>query len=193
MRIIGGQARGRRLLAPAGRGTRPTADRVREAIFSIVAARRELSGACVLELFAGSGALGLEALSRGAAHCTFVEADGRCCRLIAQNAAQLELTGQTTVLPLRVEAALRQLGAGAQNFDLVLADPPYADDPWPLLPALAASGRLAPAALVVVEHAARREVPEGGGGLRWLLTRRYGEAGVSLFAADRPAPEENPR
>jgi 16S rRNA (guanine966-N2)-methyltransferase len=191
MRIIGGQARGRRLLAPTGRGTRPTADRVREAMFSMVAARRDLGGARVLDLFAGSGALGLEALSRGAIHCTFVEADRRCCRLLAQNAAQLELAGQTAVLPLRVEVALGQLGAGTADFDLVLADPPYADDPWPLLAALSATGRLAPEVLVVVEHAARREVPERGGGLRRLLTRRYGDTAISLFARGEPAPEEH--
>ncbi|MBK8481908.1 MAG: 16S rRNA (guanine(966)-N(2))-methyltransferase RsmD [Proteobacteria bacterium] len=191
MRIVAGQARGRRLLAPPGRATRPTADRVREAIFSMVSARLELEGVRVLDLYAGSGALGLEALSRGASHCTFIEREASCAEVIAKNAAALGLGARAALLTTTVEAGLPRLGAEPQRFALVLTDPPYRDDPWPPLAALVALGLLDPAALIVVEHDLRRELPASAGGLRRLLTRGYGKTGVSLLALEALAPEES--
>ena len=120
-RIIGGVAGGRRIAVPP-RGTRPTTDRVRESLFNIVTARRDLTGLAVLDLYAGSGALGLEALSRGAASALFVESDQRTAAVIARNIETLGLAGAT----LRRGAVAAVLAGGAVSpVDLVLADPPY--------------------------------------------------------------------
>jgi 16S rRNA (guanine966-N2)-methyltransferase len=120
-RIIGGVAGGRRIAVPA-RGTRPTTDRVRESLFNIVTARRDLAGLAVLDLYAGSGALGLEALSRGAASALFVESDQRSAAVIARNIESLGLPGAS----LRRGAVAVVLAAGSSSLvDLVLADPPY--------------------------------------------------------------------
>ena len=122
MRIIAGEWRGRRLVAPPGQGTRPTADRTRETLFSMLASRLgSFDGLAVADLYAGSGALGLEALSRGSAHCTFVETDRAALDSIRANIAALGATARTTVL---AGSAARLPPAGP--FDLVLADPPYA-------------------------------------------------------------------
>src|SRR5580698_9071593 len=120
-RVIGGVAGGRRIAVPP-RGTRPTTDRVRESLFNIVSARRDLSGLAVLDLYAGSGALGLEALSRGAASALFVESDQRTGAVITRNIETLGLAGAT----LRRGPVTAVLAAGASApVDLVLADPPY--------------------------------------------------------------------
>jgi len=124
-RIIGGVAGGRRIAVPP-RGTRPTTDRVRESLFNIVTARRDLTGLSVLDLYAGSGALGLEALSRGATSALFVESDQRAAAVLADNIAHLGLSGAT----LRRAAVSAVLAGGAQApVDLVLADPPYDLEP----------------------------------------------------------------
>src|ERR1700744_4244841 len=120
-RVIGGVAGGRRIAVPS-RGTRPTTDRVRESLFNIVTARLDLTGLAVLDLYAGSGALGLEALSRGAASALFVESDQRSAAVIAGNTETLGLAGAT----LRRGVVAAVLGAGTSSpVDLVLADPPY--------------------------------------------------------------------
>ena len=171
MRVIAGRYGGRRLRAPAGATTRPTADRVREALFSILGARVE--GAAVLDLFAGSGALGLEALSRGAERAVFVESDRAACRAINANLDKLKLTA--TVLCQDVARALVQERG---SYDLVLADPPYdyaALDR--LAPGLARI--LAPDGLVVVQTAARDEPQLPGLDVR--TSRRYGSARLTLF------------
>src|ERR671935_3114859 len=123
MRIIAGEHKGTRIFAPPGRDTRPTSDRVRENVFNIVAPWVE--GARVLDLYAGSGAMGLEALSRGAQSAVFVEADGEAVRAIERNLDKLRLTG-ATVLRAGVTAGLAQEAAAGRKYDLVLVDPPYA-------------------------------------------------------------------
>jgi 16S rRNA (guanine(966)-N(2))-methyltransferase RsmD len=159
-RIIGGAAGGRRIAVPP-RGTRPTTDRVRESLFNILAARRELSGLAVLDLYAGSGALGLEALSRGAATALFVESDPRTASVIARNVDTLGLAGAT----LRRGPVAAVLAAGtASPVDLVLADPPYdvgAAEIEAVLAALTAHGWVREGGLAVVERAA------GGAPLTW--------------------------
>lgn len=174
-RVIAGTAGGRRLRTPAGSGTRPTSDRVREALFSALAARDVLAGAAVLDLYAGSGALGLEAASRGAARVTLVEADRAAAGVIAANIADLGL-GQAAVVATRVETHLARPADRA--YDLVLLDPPYAVDEAELaaaLAALAAGGWLADDALVVVERTRRAPEPTWPGRLVPEKVRRYGE------------------
>ncbi|MEB4208807.1 16S rRNA (guanine(966)-N(2))-methyltransferase RsmD [Mycobacterium sp. 94-17] len=153
-RIIGGAAGGRRISVPP-RGTRPTTDRVRESLFNILTARRDLTGLAVLDLYAGSGALGLEALSRGAASALFVESDQRSASVIARNIAAVGLPG-ATVRRGPVAAVLAAAGA-ASPVDLVLADPPYeveADEVHAVLTALQAHGWVREATVAVVERAA---------------------------------------
>lgn len=152
-RIIGGVAGGRRLSVPP-RGTRPTTDRVRESLFNILTARLDLTGVAVLDLYAGSGALGLEALSRGAASALFVDSDQRSVSVIARNIEALGLAGAT----VRRGVVTAVLAAGtASPVDLVLADPPYdvsAAEVETVLAALGAHGWVREGTVAVVERAA---------------------------------------
>ncbi len=177
VRIVAGVAGGRRLAVPP-HGTRPTSDRVREAVFSALAARRDLEGARVLDLYAGSGALGLEALSRGAVHVRFVESDQRAAAVLRRNVEALGLPG-TQVSTVDVSLALGS--DPGQPYDLVLADPPYALDDCALddvLSALTGGGWLAPAALLVVERSAKALPPTWPDGVFALTHRRYGDTVV---------------
>ena len=183
MRIIGGQARGRRLLpVPAG-VVRPTADRVREALFSILNSARGgagFDGLVVLDLYAGTGAFGLEALSRGAAHATLVEADPDALRTLAANVALCGFSERVTIARARVESWLRRAPRAAPGFDLVFMDPPYAQ---PLTEAeiAAAAALLTAGGMLVVEHAARQEPPAGPADVPLTDGRRYGRTRVSLY------------
>jgi 16S rRNA (guanine(966)-N(2))-methyltransferase RsmD len=177
-RIIAGEHGGRRLAAPPGAGTRPTSDRVREALFSALDAAVVLDGARVLDLYAGSGALGLEALSRGAAHALLVEQDPRAVRVIRENVRALGLADRARVVPGRVEQVLGGKPDDGEPYDVVLADPPYpmpGDELSAALAALVDNAWLAPGAFVVVERGTR------GAGLTWVdgitaeRSRRYGE------------------
>jgi 16S rRNA (guanine966-N2)-methyltransferase len=177
-RVIAGSAGGRRLSVPAGRDTRPTSDRAREGLFGTVQALHgPLAGASLLDLYAGSGAVGLEALSRGAARVALVEADPRALRVIRANVAALGLPG-AEVIAGRVEAVLARGPAGGP-FDVVFADPPYAlpgEAVTAMLTTLADAGWLVPDALLAIERSTRSgpiEWPEGYTGDR---SRRYGEA-----------------
>jgi 16S rRNA (guanine966-N2)-methyltransferase len=204
MRVIAGELRGRRFAAPKGMATRPTSDRVREAVFSILRARfaaqapvpREGSaGARVLDLFAGSGAMAIEALSRGAASAVLVESSGPVCALIEANLAALGLSERASVICAPVE---RYLGAGpptASNkpstgpFDLIFADPPYrigTVSATRMLADAARQGWMSPGALVVLEHSAR-DLPEGEAGLELVSTRRYGDTQISIFEEETPS------
>ena len=177
-RIVAGAARGRRLTVPAGRGTRPTADRAREALFSTVESElRSLAGRRVADLYAGSGAVGLEALSRGAATVTLVEADPKALRALRANAGTVGLPG-ADVVAARVERAVAEAPAEAP-YDLLFADPPYdlADaDLRAVLGAAVDNGWLAPGALVVVERPTRGGDWAWPAGVEGLRGRRYGEA-----------------
>ncbi len=174
-RIVAGNAGGRRIEVPAGRSTRPTSDRTREALFSAVEAAGDLAGANVLDLYAGSGAVGLEALSRGAAHALLVEADPRAVRTLRANVDALGLAGAQ----VRGERAERLAATPAPRaYDLVFADPPYglaADDLAAVLGALDEHGWLASDALVVVERASRDAAWVWPKPLVAVRFRRYGE------------------
>ena len=177
-RVIAGAAGGRRLVTTSGRTTRPTSDRTREGLFATVEAiRAGLDGAAVLDLYAGSGAVGLEALSRGAADVLLVESDGRAAQVIRQNIALVGLPGARLVTD-RVERVLRRGPDGAPR-DFVFADPPYAvsdDELGHVLAALLDQGWLAPGALVALERSTRSGPPTWPLGYEYDRSRRYGEA-----------------
>ena len=175
MRIVAGSRKGHRIQAPKGVVTRPTEDRVRESTFALVG---PVEGAAVLDLFAGSGALGLEALSRGAARCLFVERDRSACKVIQANLEKLRLTGAEIVCR-DVADALRDEASRGRRYDLVLVDPPYEE--WSVHVQVLASllpGLLSDSALVVVETSERVE-PELP--LDLVTGRRYGSARVTVF------------
>jgi 16S rRNA (guanine966-N2)-methyltransferase len=179
LRITGGSLGGRRLRAPR-EGARPTADRVRESLFARLG---DLADARVLDLFAGSGVLGFEALSRGASSLVSVERSRASAELIRQNAAALGVAERVRVLRQDAGAALRRLGRAGERFDLVLLDPPYAEGAAePTLAALAASGVLAPGAAVVLERARSHPVPTIAG-LVLEDERRFGDTVIGRYAA----------
>jgi len=176
-RIIAGSHGGRRLSAPAGEHTRPTSDRVREALFSTLEAMTELSGCRFADLFAGSGAVGLEALSRGAAHCLLVESDARAARAIRDNLVALRLGPVARLVTGRVAQVVGVPPEGGP-YDVVFADPPYAvsdDEIGTALRAMVGHGWLAPGAVVAVERATRSGAATWVDGVTGVRGRRYGE------------------
>jgi 16S rRNA (guanine966-N2)-methyltransferase len=184
MRVVAGALGGRRLLAPPGQGTRPTSERVREALFSSLG---EVADAVVLDLYAGSGALGIEALSRGAEHVVFVESNRGAQQTIQRNLKQLGLAGRSRLLGQTVAKSSHLLVQWGP-FDLVFADPPYR---------LVATGQvqqelenipacLGPKGRLVLEHAHRDSVPEFAG-LERQRVRRYGDTALSFFQVLPPA------
>ncbi len=170
MRVVAGDARGRPIEAPTGNRTRPTSDRVRESIFNMLFSLGVHGGETVVDLYAGCGALGIEALSRGATHCTFVERDRKAVECIRKNLESIGFADRATVVHAEVGAWLDQQPPRA---DLVLADPPYADDAWlSLLDRIEARWLVAEAGEVVAEHP------------RWDVVREktYGTTVVTVFA-----------
>jgi len=169
VRVVAGELRGRRIESPPGLDTRPTTDKVREAVFNALVSRDLVRDARVADLFAGTGALGIEALSRGAAHCTFVERDRNVVRYLRGNLEQLGLESRSRVVP---GDALSQ--AGALDVDFVLADPPYEFDDWPRLLAAAR------ASFVVAEAGRPLDRLDVTG---WESTRskRYGRTWITFF------------
>lgn len=185
MRVVGGTARGRTLLAPPGRQTRPTTDRVREAVFNALWSRGLVEGARVLDLFAGSGALGIEALSRGAAHATFVDTDRAARDAVRRNLDTFGFAERAEVVAEPAERFLTRSAAGA--FDVVLCDPPYAygREDWDrLLAALPA-----PKPLVVAESGAPVPPPAGWDAVR---ESRYGSTWVTFLVADDATGHDRP-
>jgi 16S rRNA (guanine966-N2)-methyltransferase len=183
LRIIGGTWRGRKLRFPASEAIRPTPDRVRETLFNWLGAR--VHGARALDLFAGSGALGLEALSRGAAHVTFVEQDAAAARELRARLSDWQ-AGDARVVRA---GALHFLAAPPEPFDIVFLDPPFASE---LLACsaqrLEAGGWLKPGALIYVEHPARAALPQLPAAWRPLKASQAGEVGYDLLAHAAPSP-----
>jgi 16S rRNA (guanine966-N2)-methyltransferase len=179
VRVIAGALGGRRIAAPSGLGTRPTSDRVREALFMSL---EPLAGLRVVDLFAGSGALGIEALSRGARWVDFVEAEAGARRVLEANLASLGLESRSRVWRLRLPKGLHALRAELSGADLVLADPPYGGrEAEALLQALGVGDLMAPGARLVIEHHGKDELPDQVGPIRCARRRRYGETVISLY------------
>ncbi len=178
MRIVAGMWRGRTLIAPPGNHTRPTADRVRQALFDMLlhapwGGRDSLAGAHALDVFAGTGALGLEALSRGAAHATFVEHDRAALTVLRTNIAACRADQQCTVLPVNALAAPQ-----GQPCGLIFLDPPYGQDLVPLaLTRLRANGWIAPAALIIAETGRDEPPPTSDP----FTERIHGAARISIW------------
>ena len=183
MRIIGGTARGRRIKAPRGSSIRPTADRVREALFNILP--RDLSGQRVLDLFAGSGSLSLEALSRGAASALLVDESEEAVALIRGNLETLRFTDRARIWAKPVGKALQRLADEGAAYDTILLDPPY-DDGWAEKAlAMISQGRtLRAEGVAVAEHSVRERVGERYGALVRRDQRRYGDTVLSFFGLD---------
>jgi 16S rRNA (guanine966-N2)-methyltransferase len=183
MRITGGTLRSRALKAPKGASTRPTTDRVREALFGILASAGAIEGARVLDLYAGTGALALEALSRGAASAVLVESAREALEALRANVRTLGLDDHVRIVGSDVAQAMRRLG-DAGPFDLVFADPPWAmvdaGPPVTVLCDLARRGGIAAEGRVVLEHSARTPSPDIDG-LARLDLRRYGDTALTFY------------
>ena len=188
MRVISGELGGRPLAAPRGRETRPTSDRVREALFM---ALEPLTGLRVVDLYAGSGALGIEALSRGAAWVDFVESSSVARAALEKNLSGLDLRDRSRVWRLTLPRGLSRLKAELAAADLVLADPPYGgSEARVVLAALGQGGALRRGARVVIEHHAKDDVPERAGDLRRDRVRKYGETVVTTYRNVEVTDEE---
>jgi 16S rRNA (guanine966-N2)-methyltransferase len=180
VRIIAGSLKGRTLESPAWPGLRPTSDKLRETLFNIVAPR--IAGARVLDAYAGTGAVGIEALSRGAAHVTFVESDRRAQALIARNLAHCAIENGYVIIRRAVVHALDTLRR-EPPFDLVFLDPPYDELAVSGVASLEAVGpNLAPGGLAVVEHARREAPPTGAGSLRLARVVRSGDSALAFYS-----------
>src|SRR5262245_33207158 len=178
MRLTGGLDRGRRLIAPRGARTRPTAAKVREAIFNILGPPPEGS---VLDLYAGTGALGLEALSRGAAAVVFVEREHAALAALRRNLRELGFDDRATVVAADVRTALRRLAASGERFSWIFLDPPYAKEADGVLAELSGRDLLTPCAVVVLEHDRRHRPPISAGCLFLTDRRQYGDTELSFY------------
>jgi len=192
MRVIAGAAKGRRLRTVAGLSVRPTADKVKGALFNILASRCTLQGARVLDLFAGSGALGIEALSRGAVAVTFVEQAAASLRVLRENVAACRFEAATHVLPMAVERAFKHFARNGTQFDGVVIDPPYGRELVATTLAQIATQRLVRSGgWVMTEHHVDESPAEAYGPLRLTHARRYGKTGLALFTVEEmPATQK---
>jgi len=181
MRVIAGTARGVRLVAPRGYDVRPTLDRVRESLFNILSPRIE--GARFLDLYAGTGANGIEALSRGADSATFVDNDPRCLAVVERNLAAAKFRQLADVRRLPLPEGLRTLWADGKTYDIVFADPPFAAVGYDqLLSAIDSAHVLAEGGLIVVEHSSRVVLPDQIPPFTRSRVSKYGEISLSFFS-----------
>jgi 16S rRNA (guanine966-N2)-methyltransferase len=180
MRVIAGRAKGRRLRTPKGRELRPTADRVKEALFNILP--HDLVGRKVLDLFAGTGNLSIEALSRGAEEAVLVDVSREAAEVIEENLQTLKLAAESRVLTASVFKSVRMLSRRGEKFDLIFIDPPYDKElVGETLKAIAKEELLAETGVAIAEHSVREKVQERYGTLVLTDRRRYGDTQLSFF------------
>lgn len=178
MRIIAGALRGQRLETPAGDRVRPTLDRVRESLFNILAPRME--GATFLDLFAGSGANGIEALSRGASRAVFIDNHPQSAGCIRKNLASTRCEDRGTCMSYRLPEDLRRIPG---EYSIIFADPPFDYGNYgALIEAVAESALLAPGGILIVEHGFKTDLPEEAGRLKRSQERRYGKTELTFYA-----------
>jgi 16S rRNA (guanine(966)-N(2))-methyltransferase RsmD len=175
MRVTGGTGRGRKLKVPAG-GVRPTSDKVKQALFNILGER--VPGSAFLDLFAGAGGIGIEALSRGAGRVVFVDAARDSLSIIKHNIGLAGFIERAQVVSSKAEAYLRK---SVEQFDIVFLDPPYAAELKPLLERIAEAGVLKPDALVIAEHFKKQPSPENAGSLTLYREAKYGDTVLAFY------------
>jgi 16S rRNA (guanine(966)-N(2))-methyltransferase RsmD len=181
MRVIAGRFKGRRLEAPDWPGLRPTSDKLRETLFNVLASR--VAGARVLDAYAGTGAVGIEALSRGASHVTFIERDPRAVKLIAVNLTRCGVEDRHAIIRAGLADAVQRLGG--ERFDIIFLDPPYGQES--LTAALSAIDPLAGSeTAIVIEHAARDAAPEQHGGLVRVRDLKSGDSALAFYRRPQP-------
>lgn len=187
MRVIAGSARGLRLAAPAGLQTRPTADRVKEALFSIIASRQNLAGARVLDICAGTGSLGIEALSRGAASCCFIEQERPVLGILEKNLAKAGLADRGECLAFDAIQGLKRLSRQGKQFDIVFLDPPYSSGLYVEVPeALSSLSLLSEGGLLVAECSSRLPLAERYSALVRVDRRVYGDTALEFYVWESP-------
>ena len=191
MRVIGGQARGRRLKVPKGQSLRPTAARVKEALFNILP--HDLSGAKVLDLFAGTGNVSIEALSRGAAEAILIDSSSESGKVIRENLRRLRLANRTKVWIVPVVRAVKLLARRGETFDVIFLDPPY-EQHWVAiaLKAIAEGNLLRRGGVLVAEHSIREQLESHYGPLLLNDQRKYGSTLLSFFRREEPTTSEGP-
>jgi 16S rRNA (guanine966-N2)-methyltransferase len=192
MRIIAGNAHGRRLKAPRGLRTRPTSARARESIFSRLAVRMDFAGARVLDIFAGSGSLGIEAISRGAAHATFVDSSRDAAAVIRDNLAQLDVADRARLIITDVHRALAELGDARESFDLVFVDAPFKDDMSnDVMRLLEQFELVAPDGWVVVEQSKRApQAPPAPANHERIYVATIGDHRIALYRRNSTATND---
>jgi 16S rRNA (guanine(966)-N(2))-methyltransferase RsmD len=178
MRITGGIGRGRKIKVPAGSKVRPTSDKVKQALFNILGER--VPGSVFLDLFAGAGGVGLEALSRGAGQVVFVDGSRESLSVIKQNIEALELTDLAQVIAVKAESFLKRPSG---PFDIIFLDPPYKMELAPLLGQIAQAGVLKPGGIVVAEHFKKQPSPERAGELELFRQAVYGDTVLAFYKA----------
>jgi 16S rRNA (guanine(966)-N(2))-methyltransferase RsmD len=185
VRVIGGRLKGRRLDGPRWAGLRPTSDSLRETLFNILG--QHVAGARVLDGCAGTGAIGIEALSRGASHVTFVDNDRRATALIGRNLARCGVTDGYTIVTARLDGGADG-GTGPMSgpFDVVLLDPPYGEDKASAALLDILGERLAPGGVLVLEHAARVRPPDRAGRLTLARQVKAGDSALAFYRLDSP-------
>ncbi len=176
MRVTGGTGRGRRLKVPAGSGVRPTSDKVKQALFNILG--QKTTNSLFLDLYAGAGGIGIEALSRGAERVVFVDASRESVNAVKRNIEQTGFGDRATVIQSDVERFLKRPSG---PYDIVFLDPPYAVEPAPLLQLVASAGILKPDTVVVDEHFKKQPSPEGAGALKLVREARYGDTVLAFY------------
>jgi 16S rRNA (guanine966-N2)-methyltransferase len=183
MKVTGGSERGRQLKTTSGTSVRPTSDKVKQALFNILGER--VGGAVFLDLFAGAGGIGIEALSRGAERVTFVDVSHDSLRVVMQNIEELGLGNRSEVVLLQAELFLKKPSG---PYDIVFLDPPYADNMRPLLELLAGAGVLMPDSIVITEHFKKQSSPGNAGCLTLYREARYGDTVLAFYKkTDREA------
>lgn len=185
MRVIAGISRGKKLSAPTGVTTRPTSDRVKEALFSILSSRIDFSDINVLDICAGTGSLGIEALSQGAGSCCFVECDQSVISILEKNLLVTGNRERSEILNLDAKVALERIAGRGQSYELVFFDPPYDSELYDsVLGPIDSGGLLTPGSILVAECSVRNPLQESYGRLKRFDRRVYGETALEMFVLE---------
>ncbi len=185
MRVISGICRGRKLSAPPGMATRPTSDRVKEALFSILTSRIDFTDIRVLDICAGTGGLGIEALSRGGGSCCFIESNLSLKPILSSNLIVTNSQNRSDIVSMDAVKAIRALAGRGRSFDLVFFDPPYESGLYRgVFEALGTAGIMQPGSILVAECSARNPLPESTGRLTRFDRRVYGQTALEFFTLE---------